>query len=86
MRCGCPECGQWMVHAETSLEGHCACSECGYTCRDCLGVNSAGFPYKREKGAPPMTYDQLPDAIRKHLETYYEEREKKQEVEKKSFY
>ncbi len=39
MRCGCPECGQFMVHRESALHLGCVCPSCGFTCVDCLGTN-----------------------------------------------
>lgn len=38
MRCGCPNCGAFMVQAE---EGSvCVCPDCGYRCTACLGTNT----------------------------------------------
>lgn len=39
MRCGCPECGAYLVHAEDLTLG-CVCPECGYRCTACLGTKS----------------------------------------------
>ena len=39
MRCGCPDCGTWMVHSEGPGLG-CVCPACGTRCRDCLGTNT----------------------------------------------
>lgn len=39
MRCGCPECGAFMIQAE-SEQVSCVCPECGYRCTDCLGTNT----------------------------------------------
>ena len=39
MRCGCPACGTYMVHAESMYWG-CVCPECGRRCADCLGTNT----------------------------------------------
>lgn len=39
MRCGCPDCGTWMVHAESSRMG-CVCPACGTRCTDCLGTDT----------------------------------------------
>lgn len=38
MRCGCIECGAFMIHAEDRAE--CVCPECGHTCSACLGTNT----------------------------------------------
>ena len=39
MRCGCPNCGTWMVHSEGIRMG-CVCPACGVRCTDCLGTNT----------------------------------------------
>ena len=39
MRCGCPDCGTYMVHSE-GLELGCVCPSCGYRCKACLGTDS----------------------------------------------
>lgn len=39
MRCGCFECGAYMVQAESMALG-CVCPECGYRCRACMGTNT----------------------------------------------
>lgn len=39
MRCGCPQCGAYMIQAE-SLNLGCVCPECLYRCRACMGTNS----------------------------------------------
>ena len=39
MRCGCPECGAFMVQAD-GAPPRCVCPDCGYTCTACLGTNS----------------------------------------------
>jgi len=39
MRCGCPQCGTYMIQAE-SLEFGCVCPECLYRCRACMGTNT----------------------------------------------
>lgn len=38
MRCGCIECGAFMVHAEGKEV--CVCPECGHRCSACLGTNT----------------------------------------------
>lgn len=45
MRCGCPDCGAYMTHAEGPQLG-CVCPQCGRRCRDCLGLCS---PLSREQ-------------------------------------
>ena len=39
MRCGCKECGTYMIQAESNRLG-CVCPECGYRCSDCLGTDT----------------------------------------------
>ena len=39
MRCGCPECGAYMIQSE-SLNLACVCPECGHRCSACLGTNT----------------------------------------------
>ena len=38
MRCGCIECGAFMIHAEDKEV--CVCPECGHRCSACLGTNT----------------------------------------------
>ncbi len=38
MRCGCPNCGAFMVQAEEAV---CVCPDCGYRCDACLGTGTA---------------------------------------------
>ncbi len=40
MRCGCPVCGQFMVHEESGEHLGCVCPACLYRCSACLGTNS----------------------------------------------
>lgn len=51
MRCGCPDCGAYMVHADGPELG-CVCPQCGRHCRDCLGL------------CAPLTREQLRDMAR----------------------
>lgn len=39
MRCGCRQCGGYMIQAESERMG-CVCPECGYHCGDCLGTDT----------------------------------------------
>jgi len=39
MRCSCPECDAYMVHAE-SLRLGCVCPQCGARCTACLGTDT----------------------------------------------
>ena len=39
MRCGCPECGSFMIHAES--DHACVCPECLYRCYACQGTGTA---------------------------------------------
>lgn len=38
MRCGCSQCGAFMVHAEGRET--CVCPECGCRCSACLGTDT----------------------------------------------
>jgi hypothetical protein len=40
MRCGCPNCGAFMIHEELS-ESACVCPVCNYRCNACLGTGTA---------------------------------------------
>lgn len=46
MRCGCPECGIYMVQSEHGLASGCICPNCGFTCAACMGT--AQPPLSRE--------------------------------------
>ena len=50
MRCGCPDCGAYMVHADGPELG-CVCPQCGRHCRDCLGLSA---PLTRTEGEEPF--------------------------------
>lgn len=54
MRCGCPECGVYMNHAEDLTMG-CVCPNCGYRCAACMGTNSVidRETLRNMKSAPP---------------------------------
>ena len=39
MRCSCPECGTYMIQAESMHLG-CVCPECGARCKACLGTDT----------------------------------------------
>lgn len=39
MRCGCPQCGAYMIQSE-SLDLGCVCPECLYRCSACMGTNT----------------------------------------------
>ncbi|MBE5759107.1 MAG: hypothetical protein E7332_03645 [Clostridiales bacterium] len=39
MRCACPNCGVYMVHAEDLISG-CICPNCRSRCNACLGTDS----------------------------------------------
>ena len=39
MRCGCPQCGTYMIQSEGTNFG-CVCPECLYRCRACMGTNT----------------------------------------------
>ena len=40
MRCGCPQCGTFMIHEEGGGHLDCCCPACGYRCSACLGTDS----------------------------------------------
>ena len=40
MRCGCPQCGAFMVQAD-GAKCLCICPDCGYRCNACLGTGTA---------------------------------------------
>lgn len=39
MRCGCPQCGTYMIQSE-SMDLGCVCPDCLYRCRACMGTNT----------------------------------------------
>ena len=39
MRCGCPECGTYMIQSE-GLDVGCVCPQCLFRCRACMGTNT----------------------------------------------
>ncbi len=39
MRCGCPECGTYMIQSE-GLNIACVCPECLFRCSACMGTNT----------------------------------------------
>ena len=39
MRCGCPQCGTYLIQSEGTNFG-CVCPECLYRCRACMGTNT----------------------------------------------
>ena len=39
MRCGCPECGTYMIQSE-GLRIACVCPECLFRCSACMGTNT----------------------------------------------
>ena len=44
MRCGCPDCGEYMIQTEGG-EVRCQCPHCSQTCSACMG---AGRVFSRE--------------------------------------
>ncbi len=38
MRCGCPQCGTYMVQQEHGLSSGCICPSCLFTCHACMGT------------------------------------------------
>lgn len=39
MRCGCPQCGSFMIHSER--DNACVCPDCLYRCYACQGTGTA---------------------------------------------
>ena len=39
MRCGCPQCGTYMIQSE-GIDFGFVCPECLYRCRACMGTNT----------------------------------------------
>ena len=48
MRCGCPDCGTYMVQREQGLKSGCVCPACFFACADCMGTER-----------PPANIDEL---------------------------
>lgn len=44
MRCGCPECGIYMIQSEHGLLSGCVCPNCGFTCAACMGTAQPPLP------------------------------------------
>ena len=63
MRCGCPNCGTYMIQEERGLESACVCPACAHRCTACLGTEQA-----------PMTIEQLRGQARLLEELRSEER------------
>ena len=49
MRCGCPQCEEYMVHRESGMDMECICPNCGFTCHACKGP---GNQIKRNEPVP----------------------------------
>ena len=41
MRCGCPDCGSYMIQQERGLFSGCVCPACGASCTACMGTEQA---------------------------------------------
>lgn len=39
MRCGCPQCGAYMIQSD-GIQLGCVCPQCGFRCRLCLGTDT----------------------------------------------
>lgn len=46
MRCGCQNCGVYMVQDERGLESRCICPNCFWTCSACMGTEQT--PVQKE--------------------------------------
>ena len=66
MRCGCPNCGEFMVHEESGAYLGCVCPACLYRCSACLGTNSMITREEVErlkKGEPNPRVDAIDDDL-----------------------
>lgn len=62
MRCGCPQCGAFMAHAEDRED--CVCPDCGHRCSACLGTNTVWSRQRlAQLKADPQAAQVLLDAI-----------------------
>ena len=59
MRCGCPQCGTYMIQSE-GIDFGCVCPECLYRCRACMGTNTVvsrenlrSLAFRRNGERPP---------------------------------
>ena len=41
MRCGCPDCGSYMIQRERGLLSACVCPACGASCTACMGTEQS---------------------------------------------
>ncbi len=48
MRCGCPECGIYMIQREHGLGSGCVCPNCAFFCNACMGTEQ-----------PPLDVEEL---------------------------
>jgi len=48
MRCGCPQCGTYMIQEEKGLQSACVCPACAFRCGACMGTEQT-----------PMSPDEL---------------------------
>jgi len=63
MRCGCPDCDEYMVHAE-GMELGCVCPYCGRRCTACLGTNTVLSPERlRSLQNDPVFLQQLQEDL-----------------------
>lgn len=62
MVCGCPNCGQLMVHREHGINSMCICPYCLTTCDACLGTThkqNAPKSVDKLKQMEPMEFDAI---------------------------
>ena len=59
MRCSCPNCGEFMEHAETSAS--CVCPNCLARCTACLGTDSviSRETFLRMRSDPPADDNEI---------------------------
>ena len=56
MRCGCPQCGAYMIQAD-DLELGCICPDCLYRCQACLGTKSVISREELQKRKKDPSFD-----------------------------
>ena len=60
MRCGCPQCGSFMIHSDR--DNACVCPDCLYRCYACQGTGAALFHEAvlgMKRGFPATTEERM---------------------------